>query len=68
MIGMDKSTHKNLSQQFQTNKQFKIAVTFLIGYNGISNVTKKNKKFCFAKSFTAKYGLIEITIHQLLMN
>ena len=46
-IVMDKSIHKeHLSQLLQTkNKQFNIAVTFLTGYIGISNVTDKNIKF-----------------------
>ena len=37
LIVMDKSTHEeHLSQPLQTNnKQFKIAVMFLTGYNGI---------------------------------
>ena len=37
LIVMDKSTHEeHYSQPIQTNnKRFKIAVTFLIGYNGI---------------------------------
>ena len=45
LIVMDKSTHEeHLFQPFQTNnKQFKIAVTFLSGYNGIFNVTNENK-------------------------
>ena len=49
---MDKSTHvEPLSQQLKTNnKQFKIAVTILTGYNGIFNVTDKNSKFFFTKS------------------
>ena len=40
LIVMDKSTQEeHLSQPLQTNnKQFKIAVTFLTGYNGIFNV------------------------------
>ena len=48
---MDKSTHEEqLSQPLQTkNKQFKIAVTFLSGYNGIFNVTISNIKFYFKK-------------------
>ena len=43
LIVMDKSTHEeHLSQPLQTNnKQLKIAVTFLSGYNGIFNVRKK---------------------------
>ena len=53
LIIMDKSTHEeHLSQPLQTNnKQFKIAVTFLSGYNGIFNVTNSNNKFYFKKSF-----------------
>ena len=52
LIVMDKSTHEeHLSQPLQTNnKQFKTAVTFLTGYNGISNVTNKNNKFYFTRS------------------
>ena len=49
LIVMDKSIHEEyLSEPLQTNnKQFKIAVTFLTGYNGIFNVTDKNNKFYF---------------------
>ena len=52
LIVMDKSTHEeHLYQPLQTNnKQFKIAVTFLAGYNGIFNVTNSNKKFYFKKA------------------
>ena len=51
---MDKSTHEeHLPQPLQTNnKQFKIAVTFLTGYNGTFNVTYSNIKFYFKKSLT----------------
>ena len=54
LIVMDKSTHEeHLSQALQTNnKQFKVAVTFLTGYNGIFNVTNANNKFYFTKSIT----------------
>ena len=54
LIVMDKSVHEeHLSQPLQTNnKQFKIAVTFLTGYNGIFNVTNANNKFYFTKSIT----------------
>ena len=47
LIVLDKSTHEErLSQPLQTNnKQFKIAVTFLTGYNGIFNVTDKKTNF-----------------------
>ena len=64
LIVMDKSTHKeHLSQPLQTNnKQLKIAVTFLSGYNGIFNVTSKNNKFSFIKSITDEDGYIQITI------
>ena len=41
LIVIDKSTHEeHLSQPLQTkNKQLKIAVTFLTGYNGNLNIT-----------------------------
>ena len=62
LVVMDKSTHdEHLSQPKQTNvKQFKIALTFLTGYNGIFNFTDKNKKFYFVKSITDKDGYIQI--------
>ena len=46
LMVIDKSIYeKYLSQPFQTNnKQFKRAVTFLTGFNGICNVTNKNNK------------------------
>ena len=49
LIVMDKSIHEeHLFQPLQTNnKQFKIAITFLTGYNGIFNITTKNIKFYF---------------------
>ena len=52
LIVMDKSAHEeHVSQPFQTNnKQFKIAVTFLTGYNSIFNVTNSNNKFYFKKA------------------
>ena len=52
LIIMEKSTYEeHLSQPLQTNnKQFKIAVTFLTGYNGIFNATDKNNKFYFKKA------------------
>ena len=63
LIVMDKSVHEeHLSQPLQTNnKQFKIAVTFLTGYNGIFNVTNDNNKFYFLKSITED-DHIQITI------
>ena len=63
-ILMDKSIHEeHLSQPLQTNnKQFKIAVTFLTGYNGIFNVTNSNNKFYFTKSISDEDGIIQITI------
>ena len=62
LIVMDKSTREeHLSQSLQTNnKQFKIAVTFLTGYNGIFNVTNSNNKFYFIKSITDDDGFIKI--------
>ena len=60
---MDNSTHEeHLSQPLPTNKQFKIDVTFLPGYNGIFNVTNKNKAFNFATSITGKDGFVYTTI------
>ena len=49
LIVMDRSTHEeHLFQPLQkNNKQFKIAVAFLTGYNGIFNVTNENNKFYF---------------------
>ena len=63
LIVMDKSVHEeHLFQTLQTNnKQYKIAVTFLTGYNGIFNVTNKNNKFYFLKSITDE-GYIKISI------
>ena len=64
LVIMDRSTHEeHLSQPLQTNnKQFKIAVTFLTGYNGIFNVTDSNNKFYFKKTFSDEDGFIQITI------
>ena len=64
LIVTDKSTHEELlSQPLQTNnKQFKLALTFLTGYNGIFNLTTQNNKFYFLKSITDKDGYIQITI------
>ena len=52
LVVMDKSTHEeNLFQPLQTNnKQFKTAITFLTGYNGIFKVTNSNYEFYFKKS------------------
>ena len=64
LIIMDKSTHEeHLFQPLQTNnKQFKIAITFLTGYNGIFNVTNSNNKFYFKKTITDEGGFIQIII------
>ena len=64
LIFMDKSTHKqHLSHPLQTNnKQFKIAVNFLTGYNGIFNVTNANNKFYFTKSISDEDGFLQRTI------
>ena len=61
---MDKFIHEEpLCQPLQTNnKQYKTAITFLTGYNGMFNVTNSNKKIYFAKSITDKDGFIQITI------
>ena len=64
LIVMDKSTHEeHLFQPLQTNnKQFKIVVTFLSGYNGIFNVTNSNNKFYFKKTITDEDGFAQIII------
>ena len=67
LVVMDKSTHEeHLFQPLQTNnKQFKIAVTFLTGYNGIFNVTNENNKVYFLKSITDDDDdLIQIVVPQ----
>ena len=67
LIVMNKSTHEeHLFQPLQiNNKQFKIAVTFLTGYNGIFTVTNENNKFYFLKSITDDDDdLIQIVIPQ----
>ena len=63
---MDKSfPEEHLSIPLQTNKkQFKIAINFLTGYNGIFNVTVRNNKFHFAKSSSDKDGFIQTIIPQ----
>ena len=60
---MNKSFHeKHLSQVLQTkNKQFKIAVTFLTGYNGIFNVTNSNNKIYIKKTITDEDVFINST-------
>ena len=66
LIVMDKSTHgEHLSQSLQTNyKQYKIAVTFLTGYNGIFNITNENNKFYFSKSIIDDNHFTQMTIPQ----
>ena len=63
LIVIDKSTHEgHLFQSLQTdNKQYKIAITFLTGYNELFNVTNSNNKFYSTKSFTHKDRFIRIT-------
>ena len=58
---MDKNTHEeHITQPLQTNtKQYKIAVTFLSGYDGIFNVTNTNIQFYFTKSI--KYDDFSVT-------
>ena len=64
LVVMDKSSHEeHLSQQLKTsNNQFKVAVTFLTRYNGVSNVTNSNEKFYFINSITDKDGYLQITM------
>ena len=57
---------EHLSQPLQTNnKQFKIAITFLTGCNGIFNITNKNNKFYFSKSLIDDNHFTQITILQV---
>ena len=64
LIVMDKSTQEeNLAQPLQTNnKQFKIAINFLTGYNEIFKVTNSNNEFFFPKLFFDEAGFIQTTI------
>ena len=64
LIVKDKSTHKDhMSQPLQTNiKLFKIAVSFLTGYNGIFKVTNSKKEFYFKKTITYRDDFIQISI------
>ena len=64
LVVMDKSTCKeHLYQPLQTIKKiFKIANTFLTGYNGNFNVTDRNNKLYFIKSITDEDGFIQIII------
>ena len=64
LIVMDKRTHEeHLAQPLQTNnRRFKIAVTYLSGYNGIFNVMDKNNKFYFKKTISDEDSFIQITI------
>ena len=70
MLGiMDKNTHEeNLSQPLQTNnKQFKIAVTFLTGYNCIFKVTDKNSNF-FSRNLSMMKSLDKYPFYPVLTN
>ena len=62
LIVMEKSSHEeHLSHSLQTNnKQFKNAITFPTGYNGINIVT--NKKNYAAASIPDNGGFVRITI------
>ena len=64
LIVLNKSTHQErLCQPLQsTNKQFKIAISFLNDYNCFFNVTNSKNKFYFLKSITDEDGYIQITI------
>ena len=68
LIVMDKSIHEeHIFHPLQTiNKKYKIAVTFLTGYNGKFNVTTSNKRFYFTKSITDDDGFIQIMIPEEL--
>ena len=61
---MDQPTHEeHLSQPlYSINKQFKIAVTFLNGYNGIFDVTNSNNNFFFEKTNTDGDDFLQTTL------
>ena len=63
LLVMDKSTHEeHLSQPLKTNnKQFKITVTFLSGYNAIFDVTNSTNKFYFKKTITDEDSFVQNT-------
>ena len=64
LVVMDKSTQaKHLSQPLQNKKQFKIAVSFLSGCNGIFNVRNKNNRFIFISvSEGAEYNVVTVPL------
>ena len=64
LVVMDKSTHEeHLFQPLQTNnKQFKLAITLLSGYNGIFKITNSNNKFYFKKTISDEDGFVQTTI------
>ena len=68
LVVLDKTIHeKHLSQSLPTyNKQCKIAVTFLTGYNGVFDVTNKFKKF-FSQDRLSMMILLFFLIHLNLM-
>ena len=61
LIAMDKSTRvEHLSQPLQTdNKQFKIAIAFLTGYNEKFNVTNSNINSISRKQLLRKMVLFK---------
>ena len=67
LIVMDKSTHEELLfQTLQTNnKQFKMAVTFLSGYNGIFDVTNSNRSF-FSRNRLLMRNFYKFLFHTVL--
>ena len=64
LIVMDKSLHEeHTSKPLQTNiNYFKIAVTFLTGYNGIFIVKSSNIRFYFKKTITNEEDFFQISI------
>ena len=68
LIVMDKSSpEEHLAQPLQSNnKEFKIAVTFLSGYNGIFIVSESNNKFYFQKILPTQMILFKLLHHQVL--
>ena len=68
-IVIDISTHEeNLHQPLQTNnKQFKIAVTFLTGYNGVLMLQIQLLSFILRKQLQTMKIFYKLPYHQVLM-
>ena len=70
LVVLDKRTHEDhLSQPLKTNnKQFKIAVTFSTGYNGIFKVTNSNNNVFSKNQFVIKMVIYKLPYPVVLKN